>query len=268
MKYVLATINDSQRITDLVQKTIEAVYPKYYPKEVVKFFLNHHSFENIKRDIEKQLVGMLMDGEKLVGTGCYDENHITRVYVLPEFQGMGYGSYIISKLEDIIAKKYDSAKLDASLPACGLYARRGYQTVAHGSWNCENGVVLVYEIMKKELHRTGCSINYDGRYFVPKVNSENGEVDHETEFSYHQNGNIMWAEYTGGDIIKGYMIGTVEADGKLDFTYQHININHEVRIGKCHSVPKINENGKIELQEEWQWLNGDLSQGVSIVIER
>ena len=29
----------------------------------------------------------------MVGTGSRDGNHITRVYVLPEFQGKGYGSF-------------------------------------------------------------------------------------------------------------------------------------------------------------------------------
>ena len=33
-------------------------------------------------------------------------------------------------------------------------------------------------------------------------------------------------------------------------------------------VPKINtENGKIELSEKWQWLNGDESTGESVIVE-
>ena len=33
-------------------------------------------------------------------------------------------------------------------------------------------------------------------------------------------------------------------------------------------VPKILDDGKLELAEKWQWLNGDKSEGESVVVER
>ncbi len=54
-------------------------------------------------------------------------------------------------LEELISENYDHANIDASLPACGLYAHLGYQTVDHGIWECKNDVIQVYEIMKKQL---------------------------------------------------------------------------------------------------------------------
>lgn len=67
----------------------------------------------------------------------------------------------------------------------------------------ENGVILAYEVMEKELHKISIDINYDGRKFIPKMNSENGEIGEQTNFTYHQNGNLLWAEYSGGDYSKG-----------------------------------------------------------------
>lgn len=151
MEYKKATLQESESIYKLVQDTIKIVYPKYYPKEVVDFFCEHHSLENILRDIENGVVGVLIDNDRMVGTGCYQDNHITRVYVLPEFQGRGYGTFIMEQLEDNIAVEYDTVFLDASLPASHLYEKRGYQTIRHDRWNVENGVVLVYEIMEKKL---------------------------------------------------------------------------------------------------------------------
>lgn len=151
MEYKKATLQESESIYEMVQTTIKTVYPKYYPKEVVDFFCEHHSLENILRDIENGVVGVLIDNDRMVGTGCYQDNHITRVYVLPEFQGRGYGTFIMEQLEDIIAGEYDIVCLDASLPASHLYEKRGYQTIRHDRWNVENGVVLVYEIMEKGL---------------------------------------------------------------------------------------------------------------------
>ncbi len=167
-----------------------------------------------------------------------------------------------------IEQKYDRVYLDASLPASHLYEKRGYTTIEHCKWELENSVVLVYEIMEKEFAKATSSINYDGKYFVAKSNTENGEVNEQTVFSYHQRGTVFFADYYGGEIIKGYMIGNVCSNGELDFYYQHINTNGHVKIGKCHSIPRIMDNGKIELHEEWQWLNGDNSKGSSIVTEQ
>ena len=213
-------------------------------------------------------MGILLADHVLVGTGSYQDNHITRVYVHPDVQGRGYGSSIMQKLEQEIALHYDSALLDASLPASGLYERRGYHTIKHEKWNLENDVVLVYEIMEKPLCNDSTAICYDGKKFVPKENTENGEADDNTIFEYHQNGKLLWADYAGGEVVKGHLVGNVSEDGSLDFYYHHSNVRGEIRAGKCHSVPGILENGKIELSEEWQWLNGDRSKGSSVVIEQ
>ena len=78
----------------------------------------------------------------------------------------------------------------------------------------------------------------------------------------------MWADYSGGEITKGHLIGFVDANGELDFYYHHVNEQNQMRVGKCHSVPHILENGKLELHEQWQWLNGDCSEGSSILEEK
>ncbi|MDE5803657.1 MAG: GNAT family N-acetyltransferase [Lachnospiraceae bacterium] len=151
MEYILAQKNDLQIVFDIVQKTIKYIYPKYYPQEVVKFFCELHNLESIEKDICGGSVGLLKDGEHFIGTGCYIENHITRVYVLPEFQGKGYGTYIMNCLEEKISEIYKKAYLDASLPASHLYEKRGYVTIEHRKWEVDNGVILVYEVMEKEL---------------------------------------------------------------------------------------------------------------------
>lgn len=151
MEYIRATEKEAGQIFELVQNTIVTVYPKYYPKEVVDFFCEHHSLENIVKDIKNGSVGILLKDNTMVGTGSFAGNHITRVYVAPAFQGQGYGSFIMQCLENEIGSTYDNVYLDASLPASHLYEKRGYKTIKHDKWNVENGVVLVYEIMEKQL---------------------------------------------------------------------------------------------------------------------
>ena len=96
---------------------------------------------------------MLIDKDLVVGTGCFDGNHITGVYVLPAYQNQGYGSHIMDFLETEIAKNHDTVILDASLAAVCLYEHRGYKTMGHGMYKLENDVKLVYEIMEKKLEK-------------------------------------------------------------------------------------------------------------------
>ncbi len=77
----------------------------------------------------------------------------------------------------------------------------------------------------------------------------------------------MWAEYSGGDILKGFLIGSVSDNGELDFVYHHMNREMQIKTGKCHSVPTVKENGKIELLEQWEWTSGDFSEGESLLVE-
>ncbi len=151
MEYIAATSDMADAIYYVLQTTIKTIYPRYYPKEVVDFFCRHHNKEHILNGITSGNMGVLADGDVIVGTGCYDSNHITGVYVLPDYQKQGCGSLIMNCLEAEIAKKYDTALLDASLSAVCLYEHRGYKTVGHGIYELENDVKLVYEIMEKKL---------------------------------------------------------------------------------------------------------------------
>lgn len=153
MEFLLAKRQDVEQVYGLVQETIREVYPKYYLKEIVDMFCEFHSRENILRDIEAESIYILSENDEIIGTGTKIENHITRVYVLPKAQKKGYGTFIMGQLENMIKENYDYVDIDASLPACRLYAHLGYQTVDHGIWECKNGVIQVYEIMKKQLHK-------------------------------------------------------------------------------------------------------------------
>ncbi len=151
MIYKTAASDMVNAIYNVLHTAIKTIYPKYYPKEVVDFFCRHHSKEHISDGIASGNMGVLADGNVIVGTGCFDNHHITGVYVLPSYQKQGCGTQIMNCLENEISKKYDTVVLDASLPAACLYEHRGYKTVGHGIYELENDVKLVYEIMEKRL---------------------------------------------------------------------------------------------------------------------
>lgn len=155
MRYVQATEEHISAVHHVLQTTIRSIYPKYYPAEVADFFCDLHSLEHVREGVASGHMGVLLDDvDTVVGTGCYDGNHITGVYVLPEHQGRGCGSHIIECLETAIEADHDTARLEASLPAVCLYEHKGYKTVGHGVIDLENGVKLVYEEMEKRLSRS------------------------------------------------------------------------------------------------------------------
>ena len=98
MIYELATTEDLQSVYDVVQHTIKTIYPKYYPTEVVDFFCEHHSKDAIAKDIENGYVSVLKIDGNIVATGCFVDNHITRVYVLPEYQKKSFINFHKNKL--------------------------------------------------------------------------------------------------------------------------------------------------------------------------
>lgn len=146
MTYEPAAPKNRQDIYNVVQRTIKTVYPKYYPAEVVDFFCGLHNTGAIAEDIANGSVGILRADGSIVATGCFRDKHITRVYVLPDYQKKGLGTLIIKNIEGQIGEGHDTIYLDASLPAVQLYEKLGFRTVKHERYPVENGAVLVYEV--------------------------------------------------------------------------------------------------------------------------
>ena len=145
-----ATINDRETVHRLAHETISAIYPHYYPRGAVDFFLNHHHPEAIRRDIEKSLVYLATDeNDAPVGTVTLRENEILRLFVLPVFQGKGYGKMLLDFAENRASKQFDTVIVDASLPAKSLYLKRGYRETAYHRLLTENGDYLCYDVMEK-----------------------------------------------------------------------------------------------------------------------
>ncbi len=94
--------------------------------------------------------------------------------------------------------------------------------------------------------------NLNGKIFYPAGNSPNGEAAGATRFHYRQEGEMVWAEYSGGDIAKGFLIGRYTAPDCLSFSYQHLNTRLETRSGSGHSRLERLPDGRLRLHENWQ----------------
>jgi hypothetical protein len=111
-------------------------------------------------------------------------------------------------------------------------------------------------------------MNYHNKIFRPISNTANGETSEQTVFHYKQTGQILTADYAGGQIQKGHLIGLVDELGNIDMRYHQVNDKGELMTGTCQSTPEILTNGKIRLHERWEWTSGDKSKCTSIIEEQ
>lgn len=96
------------------------------------------------------------------------------------------------------------------------------------------------------------TVPLDGRVFAGVENSATGEVSQATLFTYHQENDVIWAEYSGGQIIRGYLVGTRHA-AKLRFRYTHLSVDKETATGFCESTIEVLGDGRVRFHEEWAW---------------
>ena len=147
-----AVSSDLSTIKRISAITISEIYPHYYPKGAVDFFLAHHSEDNIMKDIERNRVSLCLDGSRnAVGTVTIKKNEICRLFVLPSCQGMGYGTEMLDFAEQAIFAQYSKVVLDASLPAKTIYLKRGYKEIEFNSIAVGNQEFLCYDVKEKRF---------------------------------------------------------------------------------------------------------------------
>ena len=132
------------------------------------------------------------------------------------------------------------------------------------SKNWDANLKKAYDKGKTLFSTTQDLFSLEDRFFTVVDNSATGEVSDKTIFSYHQKGNVIWAEYSGGSIVKGFLLGTMDDNHTLHFDYRHINKSGESKSGSCVSSPKM-ENGKLRFYEKWKWAGGEA--GTSVIEE-
>ena len=106
----------------------------------------------------------------------------------------------------------------------------------------------------------------DGRTVVGVSNSASGEVSGDTVFHYREHDGAVWAEYAGGSVVRGYLVGTRTGDA-LDFRYVHLSVGGGTASGHCTAQLEVLADGRIRSHETWEWESREGS-GRSVVEER
>ncbi|NXY97368.1 hypothetical protein HYE82_23935 [Streptomyces sp. BR123] len=103
----------------------------------------------------------------------------------------------------------------------------------------------------------------DGLVFVPVADQAPGQVGRQTRFAYHEQDGRVWAEYAGGDVARGYLVGTRAGDS-IDFRYVQLRSDGTTASGHCTSLVTDLPDGRLRLVETWTWESQEGS-GTSVV---
>ena len=148
VKIITAEEEHFEAVKHITHTTIKKIYPLYYPKGVVDFFLQCHNINNLKACISGRQVFILEQDGVFAATGSIMANEIYRMYVLPEYQGNGLGSMLMDFLERKLFADFSVISLEASLPAFDFYFKRGYRPAAYYKYPTDSGDFLCYHVMK------------------------------------------------------------------------------------------------------------------------
>ncbi|MBV6696706.1 hypothetical protein KV557_06150 [Kitasatospora aureofaciens] len=107
-------------------------------------------------------------------------------------------------------------------------------------------------------------MDYNNRFFSSSA-PETAAAGDSPIGHYHQLGDLVWAEFHGGKVLTGRLVGTCALDGTLQLAYCQVLSDGSVVAGACTSKPEHLPDGRIRLHEEWHRLDG--STGVSRIEE-
>jgi hypothetical protein len=82
---------------------------------------------------------------------------------------------------------------------------------------------------------------------------------------YHQDGDLVWAEFSGGSVSHGRLVGHRAANGCLELAYSYRLTSGDLVAGRCTSWPEVLPDGRIRLTEHFHRLDG--TAGVSVLEE-
>ena len=103
----------------------------------------------------------------------------------------------------------------------------------------------------------------DGLVLAPVADQAPGQVGTRTRFTYHERDGVIWAEYSGGDVVRGHLVGTRDGD-RLDFRYVQLKRDGTTSSGHCVSSVGELSDGRVRLTESWEW-ESQQGSGTSVV---
>lgn len=106
----------------------------------------------------------------------------------------------------------------------------------------------------------------DNRVFVPVENTEDGVVSGNTRFHFWQEGIVFFADYFGGDVREGHIIGQFDETGRGHMLYHCLTTDRNLKAGKAVAEFTKYDDGRMAMDLNWEWItqthqNNDIFKG-------
>jgi hypothetical protein len=109
-------------------------------------------------------------------------------------------------------------------------------------------------------------INLDKVKMTVIQTAANGVVNKDTIFNFTQNDDILYGEYIGGKIKKGFLVGQF-TNNILSFSYCQLQTDGTLDNGLSSCEISMDTTGKIRLIEHFEWKSRPGEHGVNIFQE-
>lgn len=96
------------------------------------------------------------------------------------------------------------------------------------------------------------SLSLDGRTLVGVANDEAGEVGGDTRFEFEQDGDRIYAHYSGGAVADGHLVGTFDGS-TWDIRYAQINDAGKTATGHSIGAVTLLDDGRVRVEDDWEW---------------
>lgn len=98
--------------------------------------------------------------------------------------------------------------------------------------------------------------DFHGKAFRVLVNEGPGaDVTTETVFYFKQDGDIISADYSGGLVQVGKLLGKIEGN-QARHSYMQYNTAGQFRAGQGVDEIRLSADGKLQLIDSWKWEDG------------
>jgi len=95
--------------------------------------------------------------------------------------------------------------------------------------------------------------------------AQNGVINKDTVFAFSQDGSRVWAEYSGGRVIRGNLIGILN-DERLQFRFCQLEEGNVLKGGVSNCEILISRDGFLQVIENFE-CESNKESGVNIIQE-
>ena len=189
----------------------------------------------------------------------YNTAVVEGLAVVAPLRGRGIGAALLRHTMDYwrnhCVLNLQAILIQATERAKGWFIKEGFELRSNA------GVEFFFKRMLPE------KICMQNRRMRPRMNTVNGQVSEDTLFEYFQDGDVVWATYHGGDVLRGMIIGRMSPNLDLDIRYLQLGVDGTFHEGTSHSSTEFLNDGRIVLYEDWIWTGNCKGSGTSIIEE-